>query len=121
MRLISSSTQILAHELLHRLIDDAELLGLLRVERAAEQTAQPLDVALHRLRHLVHGDGARADARDRGVGPGVVAEDVADAPEAERGDEETEQDLDDEAGGPGSDRLQCRESRGRRAMIGAAP
>ncbi len=107
--------QVLAHELLHRQIDDAELLGLLRVDRAAEQAPEALDLALHGLRHLVHGDGAAADARDRGIGRGVVAEDVADAPQAERDDEQTEQDLDDETRGSRSDRLQHAENSRRTA------
>ena len=37
--------EIVADEALQRLVDDAELLRLLRVDRAAEQAAQPVELA----------------------------------------------------------------------------
>ncbi len=86
--------QLAIDEPLQGAVDDAELLQLLAVERGAVQRLPPaLGVLAHRLAQLLHTDLAVADGGGDGGGA-AVAEDVADAPDAEGDDEQAEQDLD---------------------------
>jgi hypothetical protein len=93
-------------EPLQRGVDDAELLQLLIVERGAVQRLAPaLGILLHRLIERADVYLAVAHRGHDRLGP-AVAEDVADAPDAEGDDQHAEQDLDEDGRGSGADRLQ---------------
>ncbi len=87
-------------------VDEADLLGLLDGEIAAEHTVHAIDLAAYRGLQLVGLDLDVADAGDRRLGGAALTEDVADAPNAEADDQQGEEDLEDEGAGFRPDGLQ---------------
>ena len=87
------------------LFRDAEGARLVHVELAAEPRREPVDLARQRLGIIPRRDRFAANLRDRAL-LARPAEDVADAPDREAGDQQAEQhegcDLDDEVLGSGS-------------------
>ena len=90
--------QTLSDKILQRLLHDPELNRLLPIELRAELALQIGHRAIERIRQLVRRNFDAADRRDRGVLP-AAEEDVADAPDRERGHEQEHQDLDDPGAG----------------------
>ncbi len=98
--------EVAVDEPLQRGVDDAELLELLGAQLgAAEHAADPLGVLADLAIELLRVDLAIADPCDGRV-DAAIAEDVADAPDPEGDDQQTEQDLDDDRAGLGADDLQ---------------
>src|SRR5713101_681401 len=70
-------------------VNEAELLGLLEIDRAAKPCAQLLERATQGGLQLVGADAVVADRRDHRIG-GTGAEDVPDPPNPEAQDQENE-------------------------------
>src|SRR5262245_34516606 len=90
---------------LEDIVDDPELFCLLNIDRGAKPRAEPLELAAHGRLQFFGVDALVADRGDRRIGR-AVAEDVADPPDPEDHDQETEQTLDDDGPGPRANSLE---------------
>ena len=102
-RLLIEQTAV--DQLFEDLVDDPELFGLLEIDRAAKPRAQPLERRPQGRLQFLGMDALVADGGDHGIGR-AVAENVADTPDPEGQDQETEEKFDDEGSRPGADRLE---------------
>ena len=97
--------QAAVDQLRKRLVDEAELLGLLQIDRTAESSAQLFERPAQSRLQFLRADAVVPDRGDHRVAT-AIAEYVADPPDAEGQDQEREQNFDDVGSRSRADRLQ---------------